>query len=712
MRTALTLACAGSLLMSAAASATSESRMSTESPFARPSTLAYQLPPFDRIRTADFMPGFEAGMAAQRAEIEAIAQARSAPGFDNTIVALERSGQLLARVSAVFFNLSASDTSEELDRIQEAMAPRLAAHRDTILLDARLFARVEALYNTRRLLELDAESLRLLERTHTQFVRAGARLDEAQKQKLRAINEELSQLTTRFEQNLLKETNASALIVDAAAELAGLSAEEIDAAAQAARARGLDGKFVLSLQNTSGQPPLARLHNRALREKLLKASLARGVRGGEFDNRALIARIVSLRGQRAGLLGYPNHAAYVLEDETARTAAAVNERLAQLAPAAAANARREAAQMQKLIDAENGGFTLAAWDWAYYAEKLRKAQYDFDESEMKPYLPLESVLQNGVFYAAQRLYGLSFKERKDLPVYHPEVRVFEVFNADGAPLGLFLADFFKRDSKRGGAWMNELVSQSALFGSKPVVVNNLNIPKPADGQPVLLTFDEVTTMFHEFGHALHGLFSQVRYPMFAGTNVPRDFVEYPSQVNEMWATDPEVLKHYARHYQSGAPLPKQLVDKFLATQKFNQGFATSEYLAAAIVDQRWHQRPADAPPIDDVPAFEMQALQDAGLDLPAVPPRYRSGYFAHVFACGYDAGYYAYMWSEVLDADTVVWFAEKGGLKRDNGDRFRAGLLSRGGSIDAMTLFRAFRGREPSIAPLLERRGLDLPAPR
>ncbi|MGH7291152.1 MAG: M3 family metallopeptidase, partial [Myxococcota bacterium] len=416
--------------------------------------------------------------------------------------------------------------------------------------------------------------------------------------------------------------------------------------------------------------------------------------------------LTALRAQRTALLGYPNHAAYVLADETAQTPDAVNRMLGRLAPAAVANARREAADMQKLIDQQKGGFQLAAWDWAHYAEKVRMARYDFDESRMKPYLELDNVLQNGVFYAAHRLYGLSFKERKDLPTYHPDVRVFEVFNEDGSPLGLFLADYFKRDAKRGGAWMNELVSQSALFGTRPVVVNNLNIPKPAAGQPVLLTFDEVTTLFHEFGHALHGLFSNVQYPLFAGTAVPRDFVEYPSQVNEMWASDPEVLQHYAKHYKTGAAMPKALVDKFLATQKFNQGFATTEYLAAALLDQRWYQLGVGQTPVADVAAFEAQALHEAGVDLPQVPPRYRSTYFAHVFSGGYDAGYYAYIWSEVLDADTVKWFEENGGLKRANGDRFRAALLSRGGSIDAMTLFRDFRGRAPDIAPLLVSRGL------
>lgn len=706
--TLTTLALAASLLLSGAARAADpKSAMSADNPFAQPSTLPYQLPPFDKIRDSDFAPAFTAGMAQARAEVEAIANSSEPPSFENTIIALEKSGRMLDRVSAVFFNLTSSHTNDTLEKIQSEFAPQLAAHRDAIYLNPRLYARVQALYNTRGLLKLDAESTRLLERYHTAFVRAGARLSEEQKVTLRKINEELSKLDTQFEQNLLKDTNASAVVVDTRAELEGLSEEEIAAAAEAAKARGLDGKFVITLMNTSGQPPLTNLANRALRERIFKASISRGNNGNEYDNKAIISRIVELRTQRAALLGYPTHAAYVLEDETAKTPDAVNQMLAQLAPAAVANAKREMADMQKLIDAQKGGFKLAAWDWAYYAEKVRKARYDFDESQMKPYLELDNVLQNGVFYAAQRLYGLSFKERKDLPVYHPDVRVFEVFNEDGSPLGLFLADFFKRDSKRGGAWMNEFVSQSALFGTKPVVVNNLNIPKPSPGQPVLLTFDEVTTMFHEFGHALHGLFSDVKYPLFAGTNVPRDFVEFPSQFNEMWATHPEVLKNYAKDYKTGKPMPKALVDKFLAAAKFNQGFATTEYLAATLLDQHWHQLAPAQSKVDDVNAFEAGALRKAGVDLAEVPPRYRSTYFAHVFSGGYDAGYYAYIWSEVLDTNTQQWFRERG-LKRENGDRFRQMLLSKGGSVDAMKLFREFIGHEPRIEPLLEHRGLEV----
>ncbi len=711
MHPSLKMAVAGSVLLSACAQLPSQTGAAGagDNPFFAASTLPYQLPPFDRIQDAHYAPAFEAGMAEQLREIDAIAGNPEAPSFDNTIVAIERSGRLLERVALVFFNLSSSHTNPQIQALEVELAPKLSAHSDSIHLNPALYARIRKLYDSRDTLGLDAESLRLLERYHRDFVRAGAQLGEDDKTRLRAINEKLSSLTTQFEQNLLKETNAKAVIVEDAAELAGLSEDDVAAAAAAAKARGLDGKYVLPLQNTTGQPPLTNLQNRALRERIFKTSIGRGNSGGEFDNRESVSEIARLRAERARLLGYPTHAAYRLETQTAKTPEAAVAMLEKLAPAAVANARQEAADMQALIDQEKGGFKLQPWDWAYYAEKVRKARYEFDESQMRPYLELDHVLQDGVFYAAGRLYGLSFKERHDLPVYHPDVRVFEVFNADGSTLGLFLTDFYARDSKRGGAWMNEFVPQSGLFGTQAVVVNNLNIPKPPEGEPTLLTFDEVTTMFHEFGHALHGLFSNVKYPTFAGTNVPRDFVEYPSQVNEMWATWPEVLQHYARHYQTGEPMPQELVDKVLATQKFNQGFATTEYLSAALLDMAWHRiAPDQAPAAAKVMDFEATALKKAGVDFAPVPPRYRSTYFAHVFAGGYSAGYYAYIWSEVLDADTVEWFKQHGGLERANGDWFRAKLLSRGESVEPMELFRDFRGAEPSIEPLLERRGLSL----
>jgi len=675
-------------------------------PFFAPSTLPYKLPPFDKIRNEHFRPGFDQGMKEQLAEIEAIANDPAEPSFQNTIVALDKSGQTLIRVQNVFFNLTSANTDDEKEKIQSEYAPKLAAHNDAILLNGKLFARVKALHDKRDSLGLDAESLRLLDRYHTDFVRAGANLSDADKARLKQINAELAALSTQFSQNVLKNTNADALVVDDVKQLEGLAENEIAAAKEAAKARGLDGKYVIPLLNTSGQPALSSLENRELRAKLQQLSVARGLEGGETDNRPIILKTARLRAERAKLLGYPSHAAYVLEDETARTTEAVNTMMAGLAPAAVANAKKEAADMQAIVNKEEGGFQIAAHDWAYYAEKVRKQRFDFDESQLKPYFEMESVLQNGVFHAAHELYGLSFKERKDLPVYQEDVRVFEVFDEGDEPLGLFVLDWYARGNKRGGAWMNEYVGQSGLFGTKPVVGNHLNIPKPPKGEPTLLTFDEVTTAFHEFGHALHGLFSDVQYPRFAGTNVPRDFVEYPSQVNEMWATWPSVLKNYAKHYKTGEPMPQELLDKVLATQQFNQGFATTEYLAAAMLDQRWHQLAPDQVPTD-VQAFEAQALKDAGVDYAPVPPRYRSGYFSHVFAGGYSAGYYAYLWSEVLDADSVKWFQENGGLERKNGDHFRKTLLSRGGSEDAMKLFADFRGRAPQIQPLLERRGLD-----
>lgn len=682
-------------------------------PLAMPSTLPYQLPPFDQIKDENFRPAFDTGMAEQRREMDAIAHASAEPTFENTIVAMERSGFLLNRVSNVFFNLTASNTDSELDKIEAEYAPKLAAHRDSILLDPALFARVDFLYRKRDSLGLDGESLQLLTRYHTDFVRAGAALPDSSKARLKEINAQLSTLTTRFQQNVLKATKDGAVVVDAVAQLDGLSDEQIGAAAEAAKARGLDGKWLITLQNTTTQPVLAQLKERALRERIYQASIARG-RGGEADNTAVVAEIVKLRAERAGLLGYASHAAYVLDDETAGTPEAVNKMLDQLAPAAIANARKEAAEIQRLIykDARTQhqhAFQLQPWDWAYYAEQVRKAKYSYDESDVKPYFELNHVLQDGVFYAAQQLYGLSFKERHDLPVYQADVRVFEVFDADGSPIGLFLADYFARDNKHGGAWMNSFVEQSRLLGLKPVVVNNLNIAKPPEGQPVLLTFDEVTTMFHEFGHAMHGLLSNVQYPLLSGTNVPRDFVEYPSQYNEMWARDPGVLAHYAKHYQTGAPMPKDLFDKVLAAQKFNEGFRTSEYLAAALLDLDWHELSAErVPSADKVMNFEALALHREGVDYALTPPRYHTTYFSHIFAGGYAAGYYAYIWSEILARDTEHWFNTHGGLTRSNGDYLREKILSRGRSEDPKTLFLHFYGAPPDIGPLLEFRGLTV----
>jgi peptidyl-dipeptidase Dcp len=674
-------------------------------PFAKVSTLPFHYPAFDQIKDEHFMPAFAAGMQEQLREVAGIANNPKPATFDNTIVAMERSGQLLARVATTFSNLQTANTDDKLDEIDREMSPKLAAHHDAIYLNDKLFKRVKAVYDKRGKLGLDAESVHLVERYHRDFVRAGAKLSGADKEKLKAYNAEIATLQSKFAQNVLKEANASAVVVDTRAELDGMSDAEIAAAALEAKKRGLDGKYVLVIANTTGQAALAQLTNRSVRERLMAASMARGIRGGEFDSRELVLRLAKLRAERAALLGYANFAAYSLEEETAKTPEAVNKLLGELAKPAVNNAKKEAAEIQKLIDAEKGGFQVASYDWAYYTDKVRAAKYAFDENALRPYFELNNVVLNGVFYAANKEYGISFKERHDLPVYNPDVRVFDVFDANGKQLAIFIMDYYARPNKQGGAWMNEYVTQSALLGNHPVVANHLNIPKPPAGEPTLLTYDEVRTAFHEFGHALHGMFSNVKYPTFGGANTPRDFVEYPSQVNEMWATWPEVLANYAKHYKTGAPMPQELLDKVVATKKFNQGYLTSEYLAASLLDQRWHQlAPGQVP--TDVLAFESKALKDAGVDFAPVPPRYRTAYFSHSFSLGYSAGYYAYLWSEKLDADTVEWFKENGGLLRKNGDHFRATLLSRGGSADAMDLFRNFRGRDAKIEPLLERRGL------
>ena len=679
-----------------------------DNPFFEESALPYRLPPFDLIEDRHYRPAFERGMAEQIKEVEAIAASAEPPGFENTLVALERSGRLVDRVARVFFSLAAADTNDEMNAIRAEMAPKLAAHSDRILLNPDLFARVEAIHERRASSGLSPEEIRLVERYRRDFTRAGARLDEPEKERMREINAELATLSAAFTENTLDEVNASAVVVDSAEELAGLSAGEIAAAAEAAKTRGLEGKHVLALLNTSGQPPLSSLEDRALRERIMRTSLARGSRGGEHDNREVIVRIAALRAERAALLGYPHHAAYVLEEQTAQTITAVDERLAALAPKAVENARREARDLETLARSEGADLEIAAWDWSYYTEKLRAERFSFDESQLRPYFEMNGVLENGVFHAAKRLYGLRFEERPELPVYHPDTRIWEVFEEDGTALGLFLGDFYARPSKRGGAWMNAYVSQSRLLGTGPVVANHLNIPKPPEGEPTLLTFDEVITLFHEFGHALHGLFSNVRYPYFSGTSVPRDFVEYPSQVNEMWATWPEVLANYAVHHETGEPIPQDLLDRVLAARAFNQGFQTTEYLAATLLDLAWHRLDAsETPDADGVLAFEEAALEAAGVAFSPVPPRYRTTYFSHIWGGGYSAGYYSYIWSEVLDADSVEWFRETGGLLRENGDHFRATLLSKGGSVEAMDLYRRFRGRDARVEPLLERRGLN-----
>lgn len=676
-----------------------------DNPLLTESTLPYEMPPFDKIKNEHYTPAFTAALAEQLKEVEAIANNAEPPTFENTLVALERSGQTLTRVNNIFSNLAGANTNDELQKIESAMAPKLAAHQDEIFLNPKLFARIQALYDKRDELP-DAESRYMLERYYKDFVHAGAKLSDADKKKMKAMNAELASLETKFSQDVLNEKNASSIIVDKHEDIAGLSANEIASAETAAKDAKMPGKFIIPMQNTSGQPVLSSLQNRALRERIMKTSLARNSHGGPFDTRETVTKLAGLRAERAVLLGYQNHAEYQLADQTAKDVGTVNKLLADLAPPAVANAKKEAADLDAVIAKEGGDFHAESWDWSFYSEKVLKERYAFDESQLRPYFEMNRVLNDGVFFAAHQLYGITFKERKDLPVYQEDVRVFEVSDVDGQPLALFIMDYYARPSKRGGAWMNEYVSQSGLFGKKPVVANHLNIPKPPAGEPTLLTFDEVTTAFHEFGHALHGMFSNVKYPRFAGTNVPRDFVEFPSQVNEMWAVWPEVLKNYAKHYQTGEPMPTELLDKMMSSRKFDQGFKTTEYLAATLLDQAWHQlKPADVP--TDVLGFEAQALKTAGVDFPPVPPRYRTAYFSHAFAGGYSAGYYSYIWSEVLDADTVRWFKQNGGLKRENGDRFRNTLLSRGGSEDALQLFKNFTGGDPDIAPLLERRGLD-----
>ena len=679
-----------------------------ENPFFTESPHPFQYPQFDRIDEGDYRPAFELGMSRHLEQVNAIANQAEPPTFENTLVALERSGRMLKRVRSVFFNLVSAHTNEKLEEIRSEMAPKLSAHRDRILLNRKLFERVREVYDRRRTLDIDDESRRLIEEVYIDFLRAGARLSDTDKARLKEINVELAGLATRFSQNVLSEVNDSAVVVSDREQLDGLSENEIEAAAEAAAARDLEGKFLVALRNTSGQPPLTWIRDREMRKRIMAASQARGSRGGEFDNRSIVARSARLRAERAALFGYPNHAAYSLERQTAKTVDAVNSFLSKLAAAAAANASREARELHAMIDGAGESHPLAAWDWAYYAEKVRRKRYAFDASQLRPYFEIDNVLQKGVFYAANRLFGIRLRERTDLPTHHPDVRVFDVLDAGNEPLALFLVDLYARPSKRGGAWMSSFVSQSDLLGTKPVVANTLNIPKPPAGEATLLTFDEVETLFHEFGHALHAIFSSVRYPYFAGTSVPRDFVEFPSQINEMWATWPEVVKNYAVHHRTGEPMPMELVEKMLAAEKFNQGFATTEYLAASLLDQAWHQLTAgETPDAEGVAHFEETVLAEAGLALDAVPPRYRSTYFSHIWSGGYSAGYYSYIWSEVLDADTVEWFKEEGGLTRENGDRFRRMILSKGGSREAMALYRAFRGRDPAPAPLLARRGLN-----
>lgn len=675
--------------------------LDSSNPFTRRSTLEYELPHFADIKDEHYLPAFYAGCEEQLAEVEAILNSGE-PTFENTLVALEKSGQLLQRVLNVFYNKSSSDTNDALDKIEEELAPKLSAHSDAIRLNPALFARIKQLFDSKASLNLNDEDLNLLEKYHTDFIHAGAHLTESQREELKVLNEQLSKLETQFSQDVLADSNDLAVIVDSVEELDGLSENEIAACAAAAKSRGLEGKYLIGAVNFSGNPLLASLTNRELRKKIMLNSLQKGNQNNEHDTKKTLLQMVKLRAQRAKLFGLNSHAEWVLQTNTAKSPKNVHQMMRQIAPAAVRNAKAEAADLQSAI---GGDFELASWDWDFYTEKVRLAKYNVDTTAMRPYFELEKVLADGVFFAANKLFGITFKERPDLITYHPEARAFEVFNEDGSKLGLFIGDFYTRDSKRGGAWMNNLVDQNKLFNQLPVVVNNLNIPKPPAGQPTLLTFDEITTLFHEFGHALHGLLSDVTYIRTSGTSVERDFVEFPSQVNEMWILWPEVVQNYARHYQTGEVMPQQWIDNVNAAKTFNEGHATTSYLAAAILDLAWHEL-TDGDNVSDVEAFEAKAIADYGLDFAPVPTRYRSTYFSHIFAGGYSAGYYGYIWSEILDAESVDWFKENGGLTRKNGDHFRKELLGRGGSIDSMQLFKNFRGRAASIEPLLQRRGL------
>ena len=674
-------------------------------PFFAPSTLEYELPDFASINESHYLEAFYQGTKEQLAEVDAII-ASGEPTFENTIVALEKSGRTLTRMLLVFYNKSSSDTNDALDAIEEEIAPKLSAHQDAITLNPALFSRIKSLHDQQKSLSLNSEDSWLLQKYYRDFVYAGAHLTEDQRQELTKLNERLSFLETQFSKNLLADTNDSALVIDSKDELAGLSEGEIQAAADAATARGQDGKYLLGMVNFTGNPMLDRLEIRSTRERIMKASLLRGNRDNDFDTKSIIVEMAQLRAVRAKLFGKKTHAQYIIAEQTAGSVENVHALLRKIAPAAARNARAEGSDIQAMIKDSGDNFELASWDWDFYTDKVRKAKHNIDSSAMRPYFELERVLHDGVFFAATKLFGITFKARPDLVTYHSEARAFEVFNEDGSKLGLFIGDFYTRDSKRGGAWMNNLVDQSFLLGQLPVVCNNLNIPKPAAGEPTLLTYDEIVTLFHEFGHALHGLLSSVQYPRVSGTSVQRDFVEFPSQVNEMWILWPEVVSNYAKHYETGEQLPQDLIDRLKGASTFNEGHATSSYLAAAILDLAWHSLEA-GDSVSDVVAFEAEAIKDYGLDYHAVPTRYRSTYFSHIFGGGYSAGYYGYIWSEVLDAESVDWFKENGGLTRKNGDHFRAQLLSRGGSIDSMQMFKNFRGREASITPLLKRRGLE-----
>ncbi len=676
-----------------------------ENPFYAPSTLPFQAPPFDKIKDSDYQPAIEAGMAEQKKEIEAIANSSEPPTFENTFIPIEKSGQLLQRAEATFFAVSAANTNPDLQKIRSAVAPQLAAHADSIYLNPKLFQRIATIYKERNSLKLDPESLRLVEVEYDRFVHAGANLSDADKTKLKKLNEEIATLSTEFSNKLLAATKAGAYVTTDKSALAGLSDAQIAAAAQAAKGRNVEG-YVLPLQNTTQQPDLASLSNRTTRQTLFEDSWNRAEKGNADDTREVITKIAKLRAEKAQLLGYSSFAAWKLEDQMAKTPETALNFMAQLVGPSTAKAAAEEKDIQQVIDEQKGGFTVQPWDWEFYSEQVRKAKYDIDESQVKPYFELNNVLENGVFFAANKLYGITFKERHDLPVYAKGVRVFEVFDSNGSPLALFYCDYFKRDNKSGGAWMDSVVEQSKLMGTKPVVMNVANFAPPAAGEPALITSDDVTTMFHEFGHALNGMFSNTEYPSLSGTNTARDFVEFPSQFNEHWATYPEVFEHYAKNYKTGAPMPAELVAKLEKAKTFNKGYDTTELLAAAELDMQWHSLPASAP-LQNADAFETEALKKTNLLISYVPPRYRSSYFAHIWGSGYAAGYYAYLWTQMLDDDAFQWFVEHGGLTRANGDRFRQMILSRGNTEDLAKMYKEWRGKNPSIEPMLKYHGLE-----
>lgn len=694
------------LISSCNNSNTTQEAFSGSNPFAQESTLPYHAFDFSKLHNSDFAPAFDEGMKEQLTEIDSIVDNKAVPTFDNTLVALEKTGQLLNRAQLVFSLLTGANTNDSLQKLDEAYAPKFAAQNDAIYLNGKLFKRVEAVYNQREQLNLDSESMRLVEYYYQQFVKAGARLSDADKEQLKKMNAEEASLSSKFNNRLLDAAKAGAVIIDQKADLDGMSESDIDAAAAAAKTDGKTGKWELPLQNTTQQPYLASIKNREVRKRIFEASWIRAEKGDSNDTRKIISRLAQLRAQKAKLLGFPNYAAWKLQDQMARTPEAVNNFLVRLIKPTMVKAEEEAADIQKLIKTQGDTFRLQPWDWDYYSEQVRKAKYDLDESQIKPYFVLDSVLKNGVFYAASQLYGITFKERTDIPVWHRDVRVFEVFDKDGSSLALFYCDYFKRDNKTGGAWMSNMVNQSALLGQKPVVYNICNFTKPAQGQPALLSFDDVTTMFHEFGHALHGMFASQKYPTLSGANTARDFVEFPSQFNEHWALYPQVLKNYAKHYKTGEDIPQGLIDKIKKAAAFNQGYAFGEYLAAAGLDMQWHSLGADDAE-QNVDSFETHALAKTGADLSYIPPRYRSSYFLHIWSNGYSAGYYAYCWSEMLDDDAYAWFEEHGGLTRENGQYFRDKILSRGNSEDLAMLYREFLGKDPSIEPLLKNRGLN-----